>query len=478
MARSKSGSSKTSKNKVIDLEADEVKSSDTQDKPEENVANGDAATTTGTDIEKAADIRTPATDDMAEDSAGEDGQARAEIESGSSHRKSIAAQPQAGGGGTLTPLPPSAQDNTDKDDNNEDDEVTADGFSKVFLIVVAAFIGAGLALALQFVLETANLLPFGASQRAQANQQSISMLRTEFSNLRQQVDARLDQQPLTNGVSQDVENRIITLEETTATLTNRIRELSENSGNDLSGVSETIRALQSRIEAVESNPASDVSDLEENITALESALAENTQTLSQAVDQRLNAVEETLASLQQRLGSNAPEDRAALALAMNSLSNAVEKGEPFAEELDVITRLAPDINTDPLKSYAAEGLPTLAELRAQWRNAENAILEFQNTLDEDTSILKRLTDSAREAVKIRPNAETAQQGDSLRDQLVRIDSALQRERLTAALQEWQNLPEEAKNVSQDFGAALSAHVNATQAMQNVSDSIMTDLGRP
>src|SRR5690606_31292078 len=91
--------------------------------------------------------------------------------------------------------------------------------------------------------------------------------------------------------------------------------------------------------------------------------------------------------------------KVALVVAATSLKSAIERGSPFASELETYSSLASDAGElDQLRPHAEQGIPTLAALANEASALAARIAAAENAPDPSAGIVDRLISSARSIV--------------------------------------------------------------------------------
>ncbi len=129
---------------------------------------------------------------------------------------------------------------------------------------------------------------------------------------------------------------------------------------------------------------------------------------------------------------------AAGAVALSAIQRAVETGEPFDTELTTLKQAAPD--TAPvllLERYAAAGAPTMPAIRDAFRAAARAGLATANRENAD-GVVERYGARIAGLFNIRP--ASPQQGDGPGAVISRAEYAVDRGKLSLAIDEIRSLP--------------------------------------
>lgn len=253
------------------------------------------------------------------------------------------------------------------------------------------------------------------------------------------------------------------LEQQVDALTQELDTLSQ-SINDGQGAAEEAQAASSQNLQDLASRVSEIESLGDRVAALESggqgaadegAIAD----LSARLDEIGTELEASVSDLSQRLqaveaeiADTSDEERVARAFAAAELKSAVDRGGPFAAELEAYRAVgAGSAQADALEQYADEGLPTRAELVQRFPEVAEAMLAATATEGED-GVMGRLMAGARSMVSIRPTGDV--EGDSPEAIVARMEARLSEGDFPAALAQWQDLPESARDASSDFAADL------------------------
>jgi hypothetical protein len=256
--------------------------------------------------------------------------------------------------------------------------------------------------------------------------------------------------------------------------------------------------LAEAVEAMRRAPAPDIEAALDDVASRMDDIAARLDRLERAVpaEDELASLHEEMAGLAERLGDAADaewvealaaqiqalDERVARALhfapmvAAEALMAALDAGRPFAEELQAIRALG--VNEEalaPLEPYAAEGLPGRRALNREFDQLMPRLIEADRPPAEEPGPLGRILESARHIVDVRP-AGPHEGGDAFAV-ASRIDAALERGDLAAALEEWQRLPPESRAVSDDWADRLRARVAGEALAERLRRAALADLAR-
>ncbi|MEZ5812413.1 MAG: hypothetical protein R3D45_13455 [Rhizobiaceae bacterium] len=247
----------------------------------------------------------------------------------------------------------------------------------------------------------------------------------------------------------------------------RLREALE-SGEGGDGAA--LQALVQRLDTVEGKlaelasapPASDSDD---------GALAARLDALSGAADAagkqataNASAIEKLtgkIAGLEERIDQRGDNPKVALAIAAAALKSAIDRGLPFMTELETYAALAPDApEVDILRSMAARGVPTRADIAAGMADAADVMLAAVNQVDEDAGFIERLLSSALSLVQVRPIGEV--EGETPAAVVARMEVAVKSNDYARALTEFDTLPESARAAGEAFAAKITARMKVDE----------------
>ncbi len=249
-----------------------------------------------------------------------------------------------------------------------------------------------------------------------------------------------------------------------AALEAAVRPLAEL-GQRIDAASAAARDAKSRadaaFEAAQKNsavPAAQAADHKE-IEALAARVA--------ALEQAAKAAEEQIA----RAAVSAGADRAGrLAFVAVALRSAVERGEPFAQELAAAKPLVPDAAAlSALEPFAATGVPRAATLARELSQLTAPMLSAAGNAPRDGGFIDRLQQNAERLVRIRPINEAP--GDDLGDH---GGARRRRRRRTAisrgALAELSRLPAPVRAPAQGWIKKAEAQVAALAAARALAEN--------
>jgi|GEM_PF-1985030 len=317
-------------------------------------------------------------------------------------------------------------------------------------ILIAAVLGAGLALLVQFAMDASGLSPSVA-----------------------------------DGGGSDLEPRVLALEQSGST---------DPSTAAVTALRRSLTRLQDEVAVIAARPAgtaaSDLSGLNRAIGDLETQLGRNEARLG-ALDARTPsdlperleqfADGDSVAALDARvvqLEADALQNdtrRAAMGLGLAQLARAAQGSRPFVEEHAAIALIRPG---DPLVAqiapYAPTGVPTFAMLRDDFPAIARATARAAHTTAEPTA-WGRVWAWLGQAISFRQTDDA--DGEDPSAILARAERGLREGDLAAALAEMNSLPEAARASSADWAAAAEARVALDRLTTALSLEIIAELGQ-
>lgn len=167
--------------------------------------------------------------------------------------------------------------------------------------------------------------------------------------------------------------------------------------------------------------------------------------------------------IKKQLAASAGQPKIARAIAAAALKSAIDRGGPFATELQTFASVAPkSAALASLDKLAGKGVATIGELQAEFPAVADRIVAATTPVDKKAGFFGQLVDSARSLVKVRPVGMVAGNGpDAI---VARMGAALKAGDIDRVLKEWSSLPEAGKKASQDFADRMRARQEADKAV--------------
>ncbi len=291
----------------------------------------------------------------------------------------------------------------------------------------------------------------------------IDALRTSVNT---EIDTRLsavsEASEAAKSGTQRMDRELAALKANEAQLTTRLNSL--KSANDRTGAStqkmqDELAALKTNLDAKlkpfakSSDVSSAVTPLSDRLTALES----NVQSVVKSENDR-----------------KAIAERIVLSLELSNLKRAIDRGEGYASELAEARRLSDgSVDLAPLERFEDKGVPTLAELRQDFKAVAFKMIDAE-TEPAEGSIMDRLLAGARSVVRVRKISHSPDDA-SVEAVVVRMESALNEGRLSEVLIEAKALPPPAADAAHDFLAKVEARYAVDKAITAVEKQLKASL---
>ena len=343
--------------------------------------------------------------------------------------------------------------------------------------VAAGLIGGVIALAGAGALQYAGMIPSPGAPTGEGA--AVASLKAEIDGLKQQV-AGLGDGSAAAGVEElrkalgDSNTAVGTLSATVETLSADLAALKNTVESGGAGGDAAAAQLAPRLDALEAAVAelrqggggaasADLAQLTGRLDTIEKSVnAAGAQTVD--AEGRIAVLEKSLADIAAKVEAQADQPRIALAIAASALKAAVDRGGPFASEVETFAAVAPDSpELAELRELAKEGVPARAELLAAAPNAAIAMIGAGRTVDENAGFFERLLASAESLIKVRPIGVV--EGEGVDAVVARMEAALKAGDLSKALAEYETLPEAPKAA----GAAFAEQIRLRQKAEELVD---------
>jgi hypothetical protein len=245
-----------------------------------------------------------------------------------------------------------------------------------------------------------------------------------------------------------------------------------------------VAAMEAGVAAIgaqQTTQATELGTVRSQIGAL-SARAEAVRDTIAATGTRLDAqaqadaeFEARLAKVEGRIDQPEAARRAALGIALASLAGAVSEGDAFEVELEAVAALAPDAEeVAALESHAARGVKDAARLQQDFQPVARAALRAQAAGEAD-GFWDRLAGNALSVVTVRQTG--ALEGDGLEARLARIDLALGKADVAAAVDEAEAIDGAAARELASWLDDARARAQADRLVAEMRAALLSDLAQ-
>jgi hypothetical protein len=163
-----------------------------------------------------------------------------------------------------------------------------------------------------------------------------------------------------------------------------------------------------------------------------------------------------------------------LSLELANLKRAIDRGKPYAPELEQARKIAgANVDLKPLERFALDGVPTSIELRQEFKPLAFKIIDAQEQPAE-ASIVDRLLAGAKSVVRVRKTSHSPDD-KSVEAVVSRMETALNEDRLADVLLEAKSLPAPAQEAAEDFFAKVQARDAVDTALASVETQLKSSL---
>lgn len=226
-------------------------------------------------------------------------------------------------------------------------------------------------------------------------------------------------------------------------------------------------------------PSAELRDLSDNVTGLDGRIDELGDELK-AIRERLDSPKDET-RLPREVAVEEPKspegpDSAAVAVIAHSLQKALDRGKPYASEIAALS--AQGVDKDALAALAPmadSGAPTAHALRAAFHPLVKT-MEASAEHHAEESLSDRLLHGASKLVKMRGPGEATK--IEVAEIGAKIEAALERDDIAAALAAFDELPEPAKSVARDWEETARRRLEADGAAASILSGALGALGKP
>jgi hypothetical protein len=218
------------------------------------------------------------------------------------------------------------------------------------------------------------------------------------------------------------------------------------------------------------------------VTALENAAQKTSPPAAslaevQALAARVAALEQAAKAAEAKLAVTAGADRAGrLAFLSTALRGAVERGEPFTQQLAAAKPLVTDAAAlSALEPFAATGVPRNAALARDLAQLSGPMLSAAGKAPREGGILDRIQQNAERLVRIRPISETP--GDDAATIVARAEAKASHGDIAGAVSELGALPPAVRAPAEPWIKKAQAQIAALAAAGKLADDALATLAK-
>jgi hypothetical protein len=341
--------------------------------------------------------------------------------------------------------------------------------------IAAGVIGGVIALAAAGALQFAGLLGAPGAGDLSSGGVSLDGVNSEIASLKSEI-AGLRDTAGNNDASAKVDGLSSALDQVktdVAALKSAIEQGEAGDTAGLAALSDKVRQIETAVAALgqTGNTAPvDLGPLNEKLAGLDATVKSAGET-AKAQDGRLAALEQSVSQLSGKVEAQAEQPKVALAIAASALKAALDRGAPFAAELETFTAISPDApEIAALRPYAEKGVSTRSEIATEMPAAANAMVAASEPSDQNASFLQNLLSSAQSLVKVRPIG--AVEGAGAPETVARMEVAVNQGDYAKALSEYDTLPEAVKAAGAELAGKLKARIEVEKQVDALIASAM------
>ncbi len=297
---------------------------------------------------------------------------------------------------------------------------------------------------------------------------------SDFDRRIEGIEASLKSQfeTLKAGIGQDVDTKLADVSRASdevragaARVDHRLSEVSARAAN----LSESLREVQGDTRELKTALETLQEDLGERIGML--VKPEDMDELVNPLAARVAQLENNLdAIIQSEEARNATAHSIVLSLEIANLKRTIDQGGSFARQLSAVQRMSQGVvNLDPLLMFASTGVPTLDELRNEFRSVAHRIIDASDTKSSD-GIFGQMLESAKSIVRIR-KLEHDESDNSVEAVVARMERALVAEKFNDVLGEAGKLSDQAREPAIAWLEKVKARQTAGDALRAIEEQL-------
>jgi len=325
------------------------------------------------------------------------------------------------------------------------------------------------------------LVDAGANDPNPSRIEQLAGLTAKVTDLESSLSTQLS--ALRSSVTQDVESRVqaaTAASETAQAGTQRLDKDVATIKTDTARIEASISANRDAAARV----AADLKTAQNETTQLKSAIdtvkaeaakpAEITAAVTPIAD-RIATLEKSVQNvIQSESARQQTAEKVVLALELQSLKRALDSGQDFSAQLAEVKKLSGNnIDLAPLTNLQQSGVPTLTDLKKDFRSAANSAMDAENT-SQHSGVVDRLWAEAKSVVRIR-RIDSKPDDKSTEATLGRMQVALNDGRLDAVLEASKDLSPAAEDAARPFLDKLETRVSVDGTLAQLEGQLKSSI---
>jgi chromosome segregation ATPase len=240
---------------------------------------------------------------------------------------------------------------------------------------------------------------------------------------------------------------------------NANREATAKVAAELKSAQDQTVQLKSALDALKTEVAKPA-----EIAAAVAPIADKTASLEKSVAQVVQTESERQKTAEQVV----------LALELQNLKRALDSGQKYSTQLAEVKKLAAGtVDLASLTKLQDTGVPTLTELKKEFRSAANSAMDAESA-SEKSGVIDRLWSEAKSVVRVR-RINLKPDDKSTEAVLGRMQVALNDGRLSDVLDASKDLSPEAKDAARPFLDRLSARVSVDRSLAQLESQLKSSI---
>jgi len=321
----------------------------------------------------------------------------------------------------------------------------------------------------------------GANDPNAGRVEQLAALTGKVADLETALGTKLNE--LRQSVAQDVESRVVAATEASEAA----RAGTQRVDRDVTSVKNSAIDLDNRIGALNTEVAKVASQAklaDERGAQLKSAIDDlAAKSVKQAdiaaavapISAKIEAAETDIRGVMKAEDERRTNgQRVVLALQLQNLKRALERGGEFSAELaDVKAHTSGKVDLTALEKVEGMGVPSIAKLNQDFRGTANAALDAE-VEPQEGGVVDKLWAGARSIVRVR-KVDHAPDDKSAEAIIGRMETALKQERLSDVLLEAKALPPKAMEAARPFLDRVAARVSVDEAVAKLDEQLKASL---
>jgi hypothetical protein len=303
------------------------------------------------------------------------------------------------------------------------------------------------------------------------NNQLEALRKTVMTELETRVAKTAEASAAAQAGTERIDRELATVKTNAARLTQRAETL--KAANDR--LADLVRAVQEQSAKLETELEGLKGDVQQGFKTV--ARPKDLTAAIAPVEQKLSALDSQLETIVKREGARKENaQRIVVALELGNLKRVLDRGGPFAAELEAVAKAADGkIDLGALEKFQSSGVPTSAGLANEFRTLAFQAINAEDAKASEDGVLNRFLSSAKSIVKVR-RTEFAPDDTSTEAIVARVEKLLVDGNLSGAFEQSKALSKEARAPIEGWLSRLEARANVDRAIAELERQLKASLG--